>query len=84
LDRNYEADITENRRLLALPSVEQFGLAITTDGATTQRHAMMNLIFDSRFLLRLSKVKDSTNSTNLKTYNEILLLINRCMAVSIC
>ena len=56
LDRNYEADIAENKRLLALPGIEKFGLAVTTDGATIQRHALMNVmalsvVFSSVLLL---------------------------------
>jgi hypothetical protein len=43
-DRNYNANIAENRGLLGLPGVETFGLTITADGATTQRHPMMNLM----------------------------------------
>ena len=42
--RNYDADIAENKRLLALSGIEKFGLALTTDGATIQRHAMMNVM----------------------------------------
>lgn len=38
LDRNYDADIAENTRLLSLPACEVFGLSLTTDGATIQRH----------------------------------------------
>ena len=58
LDRNYEADIAENKRLLELSGVEAFGLTITTDGATNQRHAMMNLmavsvVFSSAMLLKV-------------------------------
>ena len=34
LDRNYDADIAENTRLLSLPACEVFGLSLTTDGAT--------------------------------------------------
>ncbi len=46
----------ENRRLLSLPGIETFGLTITTDGATIQRHPMMNVmalsvVFSSAMLL---------------------------------
>ena len=63
LDRNYDADIAENHRLLALPGIihhvknygprnshifhsgiDKFGLALTTDGASIRRHAMMNVM----------------------------------------
>ena len=44
LDRNYDADMAENARLLSLPGIDAFGLAITTDGATIQRHSMMNIM----------------------------------------
>ena len=37
--RNYDTDIAENKQLLALSGIEKFGLALTTDGATIQRHA---------------------------------------------
>ena len=44
LDRNYDADVAENARLLFLPGIDAFGLVITTDGATSHRHSMMNLM----------------------------------------
>lgn len=56
LDRNHDADMAENARLLSLPGIDAFGLAITTDGATIQRHPMMNImalsvVFSSVMLL---------------------------------
>lgn len=67
LDRNYDADIAENTRLLSLPACEVFGLSLTTDGATIQRHPMMNLmavsiVFSSVMLLAVfdARVKHST------------------------
>jgi len=67
LGRNYDADIAENTRLLSLPACEVFGLSLTKDGATIQRHPMMNLmavsiVFSSVMLLAVfdARVKHST------------------------
>lgn len=44
LERQYKADKAEDYRLLGLPGVEKYGAALTTDGATIQRHPLLNVV----------------------------------------
>ena len=78
--------MVENRRLLALPGIEQFGLAITTVGATIQRHPMMNImapnvVFSSAMLLGVIDATSHLAQGSCKDAeyiaNNIILLIRR-------
>ena len=59
LERQYEAGLSENQRLLGLEGVAKFGVALTTDGATIQKSPMTNclavgVMFASMMLLKVN------------------------------
>ena len=62
LERMYGHDISEKDRLLTLPGVQKFGMSLTTDGATIQKHAMLNCLGVSVAFpsIMLMKVIDAT------------------------
>ena len=51
LERQYEADKTEDNIILGLPGVSKYGLTLMTGGATIQRHPMPQRSVVLRLLL---------------------------------